>query len=207
LRLLRIARRSFPSGKWPSSCLRMSLNFLHIKRMCRTVWRPSRQSHNGSRMSGTFRRKRKSLSPIFSVLSCTRMALCLLVRPSCSCSTFFDGAGECLNVVLPSVSCCQLLSQSLATFLQVRVLSVAWSVYRAGGSSALDPVAEPSRHPVASFAAMSAASFPSMPWCGGIHRTTTVCPLFCSGSTLAAICLRMYAPDLPSGLVRERIAA
>ena len=56
------------------------------------------QSYFGSRMSGTFRRKRKFLSPIFSVLSCTRMALCLLVRPSCSCSTFFEGAGVCLNV-------------------------------------------------------------------------------------------------------------
>lgn len=41
LRLLKIARRSFPSGKWPSSRLRMSLSFLHIKRTCRTVWRPS----------------------------------------------------------------------------------------------------------------------------------------------------------------------
>ena len=64
-------------------------------------------------MSGTFRRKRKSLSPIFSVLICTKMALCLFVRPSCSCSTFFDSAGVCLNVVLPFVSCCQLLSQFL----------------------------------------------------------------------------------------------
>ena len=50
------------------------------------------QLHIGSRISGTFRRKKKSLSLIFSVLSCTRMVLCLLVRPSCSCSTFFEGA-------------------------------------------------------------------------------------------------------------------
>jgi len=41
LRLLRIARRSFESGRWPSSCLRISLSLLHIRRTCRTVWRPS----------------------------------------------------------------------------------------------------------------------------------------------------------------------
>lgn len=41
LRLLRIARRSFESGRWPSSFFRISLSLLHIRRTCRTVWRPS----------------------------------------------------------------------------------------------------------------------------------------------------------------------
>lgn len=80
-------------------------------------------------MPGTFRRKRKSLGPIFSVRSCTRMALCLLVRRSCSCSTFFDGAGLCLNVVLPFVSCCQSGCQCLSASFRLHVFSVDCSAY------------------------------------------------------------------------------
>jgi zinc transporter 1/2/3 len=37
LRLLRLARRSFPSGRWPSSCFRTSLSFRYVKRTCRTI--------------------------------------------------------------------------------------------------------------------------------------------------------------------------
>ena len=81
LRLLRIARRLFRTGEWPNSCLLMSLSFLHLMRMCVTVCRPSLHSHIGSITSGTLRLKRKSLSPIFSVRSCTRSALCFLLKP------------------------------------------------------------------------------------------------------------------------------
>ena len=102
LRLLRIARRLLRSGKWPCSCFLRFRSFLHVTRTCRVVWRPSRQLHVG--IPGTFRRNMKSPGPIFSVLSCTRMALCLLLRPSCSCNTFSDGIGAYLKDALPLVS-------------------------------------------------------------------------------------------------------
>jgi hypothetical protein len=153
-------------------------------------------------MSGTFRRKRKSLSRIYSVLRCTIMALCFLARPSCSWSTFLDGAG-----VSVCASCCQPMCQLLSASLRPHMLTLACSTYISGGGSALGPDARLSRHAVAPIAAISAASLPAMPSYDGIHRTTTVYPQPWSNSTLVAICSRMYAPNRPSGSAKEQIAA
>lgn len=87
--VVRIARRLFRPGKRPSSSLRRSRSLRHSKRTWATVCIPSRQSHVGSGMPGTRRLRRKALSPIFSVLICTRIALSRLLRFRWSWSTLF----------------------------------------------------------------------------------------------------------------------
>ena len=153
LRVFRIARRSFRPGKWPSSFLRVSLNLRQLRRTWPTVCRPSWQSHLASGIPGTRRLKRKSLSPIFSVLICTRIALFRLLRSLWSCSTFFVGLGVCLRVVFPFVSVFQLACQCLFTVFQPHVLSDVLSGYSSDGGSALGPSSPSPLHPVASLAA------------------------------------------------------
>lgn len=207
LRVFRIARRLFRPGNRPSSFLRMSLSLGHFRRTWATVCRLSPQSHLESMMPGTCRLKRKSLSPIFSVLICTRSALLPSLRSLWSCSTFFMGLGVYPCVALPFVSAFQLASHCLPTVLRHHVLSVARSGYSSDGGSAFKPSSPSFLHPVASLAAWSAASFPSIPSWAGIHRTSTTIPLAWSCVTRCAICLTIYAPDRPSGLLSERIAA
>ena len=75
---------------------RRCLRLLQWRRICATVCRLAPQSQRGLVTSGTLRAKRKSLSPIFSVRSCTSSALSRLVSPSWSRSTFLVGVGVCL---------------------------------------------------------------------------------------------------------------
>ncbi|KAI3328251.1 hypothetical protein F4824DRAFT_154866 [Ustulina deusta] len=82
LRLFKTARRSPRPSIRPSSWFRRSLNCRHWNSTWSTVCRLSPQLHFGSVMSGTLRLKRKSLRPIFSVRSWTKIALCRLLRSS-----------------------------------------------------------------------------------------------------------------------------
>ena len=85
--LFKMARSLCRPGKPSNSRSRRSLYFLHLRRMWATVCRLSPHSHLELVTPGTCRWKRKSFSPIFSVLSCTSSALFLLLRPWRSWST------------------------------------------------------------------------------------------------------------------------
>jgi hypothetical protein len=80
LRSVNMSRRLCRPGMLPSSW-RWSCRYLrHRSRTCDTVWRLSLHGQLASVASGTPRLKRKSLSPIFSVRSWTRTALCRLLN-------------------------------------------------------------------------------------------------------------------------------
>lgn len=130
-----------------------------------------------------------------------------LGQSSWSLRTFLDGAGAYRKVAGPFVALVQLVLPCLSMASLHHIFSVDLRGYSSAGESALAPRVSSSRHPVASLAAMSAASLPSMPSCEGIHRTVTMCSLFCRVRRRSAICVRIYAPDLPSGRVSERLAA
>ena len=148
-------------------------------------------------MSGTCWLNRKSLSPIFSVCSCTSSALSLLLSLSWSCSTFFVGVGVCLYVARPFLSSLHALIHALSACVLHHLLSVVLSGYSCGGGSAGCWLRPSSLHPVASLAARSASSFPGMPTWAGIHRTVTEYP--CSGALGPVAqypqgCRRLIAP-------------
>jgi hypothetical protein len=94
---------------------RRSSYLLQRRRMWATVCRLSPQLHVGLVTVGTPRLKRKSLSPIFSVRSCTSRALCRLLSLSWSCSTFLVGVGVCLHVVRPFLSSLRVLTHCRST--------------------------------------------------------------------------------------------
>jgi hypothetical protein len=106
--------------------------------------------------------KRKSLSPIFSVRSCTSSALSRLLSLSWSYSTLV-GVGVCLYVARPFFSSLYALIHALSAYVLHYLLSVILSGYSCAGGSASCWLRPSSLHPVASLAAWSAASFPGMP--------------------------------------------
>jgi hypothetical protein len=91
--VLRIVLRQYRPDRLAKMRFRRSLYLLQRRRMWATVCRLSPQLHVGLVTVGTPRLKRKSLSPIFSVRSCTSSALFRLLSLSRSCSAFLVGAG------------------------------------------------------------------------------------------------------------------
>jgi hypothetical protein len=142
-------RRLCRPGMVPSSWRRSCRNLRHRSSMCNTVCRPSLQLHLLSVASGTLRLKRKSLSPIFSVRICTRIALCRLLKPSWSWSVLLVGLGVYRNEVLPLVSDAQFVCHDLLASLCAHVLSVDRRRYSFCGCSATGPACPISHHPVA----------------------------------------------------------
>jgi hypothetical protein len=186
---------------------RRSLYLLRRRMMWATVCRLSPQLQRGLVTVGTCRLKRKSLRPIFSVRSCTSSALSLLLSLLWSCSTFFVGTGVCLYVARPFLSSLHALIHALSACVLHHLLIVVLSGYSCGGGRAGCCLRPSSLHPVAFLAAWSAASFPGMPMWAGIQRTVTVYPLSWSSWTFRAISPRIYAPERPSALAMDQIAA
>jgi hypothetical protein len=100
---------------------------------------------------GTCRLKRKSLSPIFSVRSCTSSALSLLLSLSWSCSPFLVGVGVCLYVARPFLSSLHALIHALFACVLHHLRSVVLSGSSWRGASAGCCLRPSSLHPVASF--------------------------------------------------------
>ncbi|OJZ79650.1 hypothetical protein ASPFODRAFT_556705 [Aspergillus luchuensis CBS 106.47] len=63
------------------------------------------------------------------------------------------------------------------------------------------------RQPVASFAAVSACSFPSMPLCEGIHRKSMASLSWRAFSMATRMVSRIYCPDCRPGFCSARNAA
>jgi hypothetical protein len=156
-----------------------------------TVCRLSPHSHLGLVTPSTLRLKRKSLSPIFSVRNCTSSALSRLLRPSCNWSTFLVDRGVCLYVALPLVSVLHLAVHARSACVLHHLLSVDLSGYSFGGVATGGHLRPFSLHPVASLAAVSAASFPGIPTWAGIHRTVTGRPISWSRWTWLSISSRI----------------
>jgi hypothetical protein len=207
LRSFSSVRRLCRPGMVPSSWRRSCRNLRHRSSMCNRVCRPSLQLHLLSVASGTLRLKRKSLSPIFSVRICTRIALCRLLKPSWSWSVLLVGLGVYRNEVLPLVSDAQFVCHDLLASLCAHVLSVDRRRYSFCGCSATGPACPISHHPVASFAALSASSLPWIPTCAGIHWTSIGRPRLLSCCVLWAMSLSRYAPDFPFGFADDLMAA
>lgn len=161
LRVLRSTRRSFRPEWCPNARRRRSLCLLQRRIPWATVCRPSPHSHSGSEISGYFSLNRKSPSMIFSFRSWTRSAL----WPWCSQSTFLVGASVCLCDLLPLVSDCHLaLQRRVAPFWQY-VWNIILRERSSAGFTARCPCPPSAFLPVASFAAISAASLPGLIVC------------------------------------------
>jgi hypothetical protein len=102
--LLRMARRLYRLGRLLKPRFRRVLSVLQRSRTWATVCRLSLHWQWKLVIPGTLRAKSKSFRPIFSVRSCTSSALCRLVSPSWSWSTFLVSIGVRLYVVRPLIS-------------------------------------------------------------------------------------------------------
>lgn len=176
LDVFRISRRSILAGlvvlSFQTSLLR-SLNIGHAKRTYRTVWLPCPHSQSALVISGTFHWKKNHLSPIFSVYICTIIELRGFGSIVWSCRMLCLGLGVSKRVVRPvgpvshfwaHCSCISWYNFVFAAdprFLRYfgfgTVLSELTSIN-------LPLLPRTCFHPVASFASLSASSFPSIPW-------------------------------------------
>jgi hypothetical protein len=161
--MLRMVLRLCRPERLAKMRFRRSLYLLQRRMTWAKVCRLSPQLQPGLVMFGTCRLKRKSLSPIFSVRSCTSSALSRLLSLSWSCSTFLVGVGVCLYVARPFLSSLHAHIHCLVVCVLHHLLSVILSGYSCAGGSASCWLRPSSLHPVASLAAWSAASFPGMP--------------------------------------------
>jgi hypothetical protein len=134
---------------------------------------------------GTLRSKRKSLIPIFLVRSCTSNALYHLVSPSWSWSTFFVGVGVCLYVARPLVSARHLALHARSVYVLHHCLTVDLRGCSLGAASAGGRLRPSSLHPVASLAALSAASFLECPHGRGSISLSLAVP--CPGVPLPVV--------------------
>lgn len=97
-------------------------------------------THTTFNMSGTRRRKRKSLRPIFSVRSWTSNELCRFLKPSCSRSTALEGVAVYRYAALPLVSACHVASHVSCECLRWRDLVATLQENTSSGVGAFGPV-------------------------------------------------------------------
>lgn len=104
---------------------------------------------------------RSLLSPIFSLRSWIKITLCLLLRWSCNWGTLRVSLGVCLYVVCSLVSIFRLKSHCFCASWSIQVFKISFSGYSFSVLSTRYSATEGplSLHPVASFAALSVASF------------------------------------------------
>ena len=84
-------------------------------------------------------------------------------------SVFGVGLGVSLNAPRPCLAFSQSLLHSFRHCRWIFVLADATRYLRSTGSATIWPRLSYAAHPVASFAVLSAASFPSTPLCAGIQ--------------------------------------
>jgi hypothetical protein len=120
-------------------------------------------------MPETLLLNKKSLSPILLVLIWTRIALYRLIKFSCTRKMRLIGSNVYFRVNRPFVSFCHSNAHLLFAFLYIQILRVAFSVNSSSGVFAFGPGFPDFLHPVASLAALSAASLPGIPSCANIQ--------------------------------------
>jgi hypothetical protein len=134
--VLRIVLRLCRPERLAKMRFRRSLYLLQRRMTWATVCRLSPQLQPGLVMSGTCRLKKKSLSPIFSVRSCTSSALSRLLSLSWSCSTFLVQVSVCLYVAWPFFSSLHELIHALSACVLHHLLSVVLGECSCAGTNA-----------------------------------------------------------------------
>ncbi|KAH7124276.1 hypothetical protein EDB81DRAFT_812318 [Dactylonectria macrodidyma] len=104
------------------------------------------------------------------------MALCLLLKCLCGCSTFGVDSSMCLKVIQTLVSYYHYVCHLSLITLCDNSFNVDFKECSTGGYYALSPGGPLCLHPVASLAARSAVSLPYIPLWAGIYRILTVKP-------------------------------
>ena len=206
-----------PKGSFRCSSLHVSLlkrvSLWHSDRICRTVW--DLWPHSHWLLFTIFQPYKKPSRPIFPVLICVISALSGFLILLCSCKTLVLGVGARARSSFPFDSaeqdsahlmfiCC--LCTSLIAALR-RGIKTFGAVLCVSSSTKRLFRCFLSFHPVDSWAALSAFSFPSTPECAGTQWSSIWIFLDLSSPTTWEISIIMICPDWRSGLSSARIAA